>query len=393
MKEPLPSLLLSIAEGVIDLGWGHPSPRLHPIALLKQATDHVFSREEPTPLQYGAVQGFGPLLESLAGFLTSQPAYGFPVEPETLFLTAGASQGLDLCCTLFSNFGDTVYVEDPTYYLVERIFEDHHLNVVGVPTDGDGLRTDALEEMLKGNSFPTPKMLYTIPTYHNPTGTVLSEERRKELLRLADRYDFLVLADEVYQMLHYGPPPPRPLFGTDDSEAGLVISLGSFSKILSPGLRTGWIQANPRLIGRFLNAGLSVSGGGLNHFTSTLVHAAISLGLLEGNVAHLRETYGAREDAMDRSIREHLGEKVSYIRPGGGYYFWLNFNGELDVEALQPIAQQAGIDFRPGNAFSSSGRFPHTLRVCIALYESEQLDEGIGRLARAVESYDSGLRP
>ncbi|MCH9010922.1 MAG: PLP-dependent aminotransferase family protein [Chloroflexi bacterium] len=388
MKEPLPSLLISIAEGVIDLGWGHPSPGLHPVALLKQATDHVLGGEEPTPLQYGAVQGFGPLLESLAAFLTSQPAYGFPVEPETLFLTAGASQGLDLCCTLFANAGDTVYVEEPTYYLVERIFEDHHLNVVGVPTDGDGLRTDALEEMLQSNSLPGPRLLYTIPTYQNPTGSVLSQQRRHELLRLADSYGFLVLADEVYQMLHYGPPPPRPLFGLDGSEAGVVISLGSFSKILSPGLRTGWIQANPRLIGRFLNAGLSVSGGGLNHFTSTLVHAAISLGLLDSNVAHLRETYGGREDAMDRSIREHLGARVSYTRPGGGYYFWLNFNGELDTEALHPIAQEVGVDFRPGNAFSLSGRFPHALRVCFALYESDQLDEGIARLAKASALYD-----
>ena len=274
-------------------------------------------------------------------------------------------------------------MEEPTYYLVERIFEDHHLNVVGVPTDGDGLRTDALEEMLQSNSLPGPRLLYTIPAYQNPTGSVLSQQRRHELLRLADSYGFLVLADEVYQMLHYGPPPPRPLFGLDGSEAGVVISLGSFSKILSPGLRTGWIQANPRLIGRFLNAGLSVSGGGLNHFTSTLVHAAISLGLLDSNVAHLRETYGGREDAMDRSIREHLGTRVGYMRPGGGYYFWLNVDGELDTDALQPIAQEVGVDFRPGNDFSLSGGFPHALRVCFALYESDQLDEGIRRLAKA----------
>ena len=171
MTDLLPALLISVPEGVIDLGWGHPSPRLHPLAAMQQAAAHVFAHTRVAALQYGAEQGFGPLLESLAAFLSQQDAYGMPVEPETLFLTCGASQALDMACTLLTHAGDTVFVEEPTYYLVQRIFADHHLNVIGVPTDADGLCPDALDAMLTDPTLPRPTLLYTIPTFQNPSGS------------------------------------------------------------------------------------------------------------------------------------------------------------------------------------------------------------------------------
>ena len=144
----LPSLLISIADGVIDLGWGHPSEELHPLADVRRAAEFALGGESVAALQYGAVQGFGPLLESLSGFLSNQPAYGMDVPPEQLFLTSGASQGLDMACTLFTQAGDTVYVEEPTYHLAHGIFRDHRLNVEGVATDAQGMRMDALEDKL-----------------------------------------------------------------------------------------------------------------------------------------------------------------------------------------------------------------------------------------------------
>lgn len=248
LPDPLPALLISIPEGVLDLGWGHPSPRLHPTEALQIASERVLSRQSAMPLQYGAAQGFGPLLEGLAHFLSSQDAYGnLPVNPVSLFLTAGASQGIDLATTIFAGSGDTVFVEEPTYYLIGRIFLDHGLNVVGVPTDRDGLDVDALDLMLQDGH--RPRLLYVIPTYQNPTGATLTPQRRHRLIQLAQRYGFTILADEVYQLLHYGPPPPPPLATMDDTDHGCVISLGSFSKILAPGVGSRLAWDHPTLRG------------------------------------------------------------------------------------------------------------------------------------------------
>ena len=382
-ESSLPSLLISIPEGVIDLGWGHPSPRLHPVDTLRRAAEIALADGAPIPLQYGATQGYGPLLHSLAEFLTAQESYTAPVSPGELFLTAGASQAIDHATTLLTRTGDTVFVEEPTYYLIQSIFEDHGLNVVGVPTDNDGLRVDALEAMLKAPDTPRPSMLYIIPTYQNPSGSVLPSDRRRKLVELAQRHGFMVIADEVYNLLHYGEPPPPPIASFDDSDDGCVLSLGSFSKILAPGLRSGWIQARPPLIQRFANAGLTISGGGLNHFTSTLVHAVLEHGMLEDNIARLRRTYAERVVAMTVALQERLGDAVEFTAPGGGYFFWLTFTDGTNTDELLPAAQEHGVNYRPGTAFSASGAFTSAVRLAFALYEPDMLVEGIRRLAAA----------
>ena len=379
----LPSLLISIPEGVIDLGWGHPSPRLHPIDVLRRAAEIALADGAPVPLQYGATQGYGPLLHSLAEFLSAQASYPSGVLPNELFITAGASQAIDHATTLFTQTGDTVFVEEPTYYLIQSIFEDHGLNVLGVPTDADGLRTDALETMLESADTPRPKMIYIIPTYQNPGGSVLPADRRRKLVELAQQYRFIVVADEVYHLLHYGEPPPPPIASFDGSDEGCVISLGSFSKILAPGLRTGWIHARPPLIQRFATAGLTISGGGLNHFTSTLVHTILEHGMLQDNIARLRCTYAERVSAMSAALREHLGDAVEFTAPGGGYFFWLTFNDGTNTDRLLPMAQERGVNYRPGTAFSASGAFTNAIRLAFALYEPDMLEEGVRRLAAA----------
>lgn len=388
MTKQLPSLLISIPEGVIDLGWGHPSPRLHPTEAIQAAANHALANGSVTALQYGATQGYGPLLGSLAAFLSGEAAYGMQVEPEDLFISSGASQALDLATTLFASTGDTVFVEEPSYYLIESIFRDHGLNVVGVPTDEDGLRIDALEAMLADEAVPSPALLYIIPTYQNPSGAVLTAERREKLVGLAAEHGFTVLADEVYQLLHYGPPPPSPLVAYDTSEKGCVLSIGSFSKILGPGLRLGWVQAKPSLIDRFSGAGMVISGGGVSHFTSVIAHATLELGLLQENILKLRQTYAGRVEAIGGSLQKHLGDAVDYAAPGGGYFAWLRLNGGVDTDKLLPVAQEAGVSYRPGTAFSAHGGFTDRLRLAFALYEADQLDEGVKRLATALEKYE-----
>ncbi|MDH3598844.1 MAG: PLP-dependent aminotransferase family protein [Candidatus Tectomicrobia bacterium] len=387
MTHPLPDLLISIPDGVLDLSWGHPSPRLHAVDALQEATAHALAKTGVATLQYGAEQGFGQLLESLADFLSRQDAYAMHVHPATLFLTCGASQAIDLICTLFAREGDTVFVEEPTYYLVSRIFTDHHLQVVGVPTDAEGLRVDALDAMLSDATVPKPALLYTIPTFQNPSGTVLSLERRQALVELAQRHGFLLLSDDVYQLLHYGPPPPPPLVAFDTTAPGCVISLGSFSKILAPGLRLGWVQANPAIIQRFIAAGMTASGGGLNHFVSTLVHAVLERDLLTSNIATLRAAYSERVQALAAALQTRLPHEISFAIPGGGYFFWLNCQPAINTETLLPLAQKAGVSYRPGPGFSPSKEFTQSLRVSFALYEVDALEQAVERLAQALAAY------
>ena len=383
----LPSLLISIADGVIDLGWGHPSEALHPLADVRRAAEFVLGGESVAALQYGAVQGFGPLLESLAAFLTSQPAYGMTVRPENLFLTSGASQGLDMASTLFTLAGDTIYVEEPTYHLAHGIFRDHRLTVVGVATDSHGMRMDALEQQLTRTGSVKPAALYIIPTYQNPTGRVLPEERRRRLVELAEEHDFIVFADEVYHLLHAASLPPPPLVAYDGTPDGRVVSFGSFSKILSPGLRAGWVQANPGLARRFTDSGFAFSGGGISHFASNIAHATIALGLLEKNIARLRATYAERIRAVDAALRELLAGRCDYVTPTGGYFFWLDLGDGVDTEALLPHAQRAGVSYLPGSLFSVDGEPSSCLRISFALYDSDGLREGVRRLAQALDAY------
>ncbi len=385
MTSALPSLLISIPEGVLDLGWGHPSPDLHPTEALRIASERVLSQQSAVPLQYGAVQGFGPLLEALADFLSSQDAYGNqPVDPGSLFLTAGASQGIDLATTICAQSGDTVFVEEPTYYLIGRIFLDHGLNVVGIPTDANGLDTEALEAMLRDGH--RPRLLYVIPAYQNPTGATLSPDRRRKLVQLAQEYGFTILADEVYQLLHYGPPPPPPLATMDDTEEGSVVSLGSFSKILAPGLRLGWVHASPDIVQRFVDSGVAASGGGLSHFAAAMAQATLEMGLLQKNVAELRRVYATRRDAVSRLLTTDLAGHVDFNQPDGGYFFWLTLLDGKDADGLLPTAQEAGVSYRPGTAFSSVGGFRDSLRVSFSLYEVGDLAEALSRLGQVIRS-------
>ncbi|HTP02842.1 MAG TPA: PLP-dependent aminotransferase family protein [Anaerolineales bacterium] len=365
---------IPIAEGFIDLGRGDPQLALLPLDLLRRAAEARLSQPDNSFLQYGPEQGDGYLRWALARFLardnTAEP------DPERLFITAGISNALDLLCTLLTCAGDTILVEEPSYFLALSIFADHGLRVVPLPTDGSGLVIEALEEAL---TTCDPKFLYIIPTFQNPSGHTLPEARRRRLAALSQEYGFLVLADEVYQYLNYGAEPPRA-FGT---YAGFenVVSLGSFSKILAPGLRLGWIQASPTLIRRLANCGLLTSGGGLNPFTSAIVRGLIEDGSLEHNIERLKQVYSARVLRMEDALRRYLPEG-KFQRPDGGYFFWVRLPG-CDTETLRRAVRALHADFRPGGLFSSASGLRDCVRLSISFYDGDEIDRGIKRLGEA----------
>ena len=378
MAIPFSTIQNQVSPDVIDLGLGDPSLSLLPLDLIREAAEARLSQNDNSFLQYGAEQGDGYFRLALAGFLSK--GYGFDVKSESLFVTNGISKALDLICTLFTKSEDTIFVEEPTYFLALRIFADHHLNVISIDTDENGLVIESLEEKLA--EFH-PKLLYLIPTFHNPTGTTMQRERRERLVQLAKEHDFMIVADEVYHLLSYTQIPPKSFAAYIDADTENVISLGSFSKILAPGLRLGWLQAHPEKIKRFNTCGLLDSSGGLNPFTSAIVHGVIESGGLENNINKLINIYRSRLRVMKSALHEHL-PNVEYSVPHGGYFFWLRLPENTDAKELRKNAQFFKVDFRPGTLFSSRDELKNYIRLCYVHYEEDKIEEGMLRLKQCL---------
>ena len=371
---------LNIPEGMIDLGVGIPDPALLPLSALKQASGHRLNHDDPSILQYGKEQGNGYFRRSLSRFLSA--GYQSFVDPENLFITSGATSGIDLFCACFTKPGDTVIVEEPTYFLALRLFANRRLNVVGLPTDMNGMNIDALEKRV---SESPPAFVYIVPTFHNPSGTTLTAERRKRLHQLSHKYNFYVLADEVYHLLSYSvvPPPPMGNF----SMRSKIISVGSFSKILAPGLRLGWIQADPDIIKQLTHMALLQSGGGMNPFTSAIVQSMIELNLLQKHLDRLIPVYKHRAANLAKAVDQYLPESISFEAPRGGFFLWVRLPEGLEAKKLRRASVPHQVNFQPGVNFSASGELRNFIRLCFVYYNSDKLREGVRRLGNVMLQY------
>ena len=372
---------LNLPPGMIDFGAGQPSPALLPLALLRKAAANRLDGNDAPFLAYGTNQGDGYFRAALADFLSAH--YHAPVDAGQLFVTAGASMGLDLLCTLFARPGDTIFVEEPSYFLALRIFADHNLKIISLPLDAGGLNIEALEEKLIRHR---PVFLYTIPTFHNPSSVTLGTDRREKLVDLSRKHDFLIIADEVYHLLNYAseiPPPPLANFIGSDT----VLSLGSFSKILAPGLRLGWLQAGPPLINRIIGSGLLDSGGGLNPFTSALVRSALELGLQQTQLTTLKTTYTERKVTLSNALKEYLPDTVRFVEPDGGFFIWLVFPEGVDTEQMRVEARRNNVNYLPGVKFSSRNGLKYCARLSFSYFDVPELEEGARRLADVFKSY------
>jgi len=378
MNKPFSVVQIQTPPDVIDLGRGDPSLALLPLDLIRESAQMRLSQDDNSFLQYGTEQGDGFFRLALGGFLTQH--YGFDVPPEHLFITNGISKGLDLLCTLFTQAGDTIFVEEPSYFLALKIFADHRLQVIPIETDENGLIIESLQEKLDKYK---PKLLYTIPTHQNPSGRTLTQERRTRLIELSQQFDFLILADEVYQLLSYNAKPPASFGAYSENEN--VISLGSFSKILAPGLRLGWIQAHPNIIQRLVACGLLDSGGGLNPFTSAIVRGVLESGNLEQHINKLIQIYRARLHFMDLSLQKHLPE-TKYSVPQGGYFFWVRLPEMMDASELRTKAKDFKVDIRQGTLFSGKHQLKNYMRLCFVYYEEYKIEEGILRLKQSLQN-------
>lgn len=371
-----------VPDGVIDLGIGQPNNAILPLEHVRRAAASQFA-DSPEFLQYGAEWGDGHHRVALADYLTQ--AYGMAIAPQQLFSTNGNSQALDMLCTVLTEPGDVVIVEEPTYFLAFQMFRDHGLEIRTVPIDGDGLVVEALTDEVAAirASGKRVAFAYTIPSFQNPTGLTMSTRRRADLVAAAAADDVLIVADEVYHLLRFAPgpmPPPMSAYVDD----GPVLSLGTFSKILAPGMRLGWIHGSVERLTVLADSGLIRSGGGLNPVTSTLATAMMRNGSLQEYVEWLRATFARRSATMVAALRGHMPAWVDFDAPSGGYFVWLRLPQATDGATLRSLGRQHGVDVRHGAQFSPTGRLGNHLRLSYAFYDDDYIVEGVSRLGRAL---------
>ena len=372
---------LDTAPWPIRLNKGHPTPRLLPVDEIRAAIGGLPDETAVAMLKY-PLGGGGDLAfrAALARFLGRR--YGFPVAVEELVATSGISLSLAMVCQLFAATGELVVCSDPTYFLARDIFASARLKVHGIAIDRHGLRVDLLEAQLRAGLRPT--LLYCIPSFHNPTGVNLAPARAERLVELAESHDFLVVADEPYTLLHFDAAPP-PCMMSFDRGRGRVLSLGTFTKILAPGLRAGWVHGAPALIERFLGHGALVSGGALSPVAYAAIHRLLDNGFLDRNVDRLRAVYGERAQVLTRALREEIAD-TRFYEPRGGYFFWLRLGDRYDGSRLAEAARARGVEITPGSRCAIDRDLGQYVRLCFALYESDQLRRGVTRLAEAVRA-------
>ena len=360
-------------EDPIYFGDGAPDKNLIPVDRLRDASRQVWAEDAPGCLGYGDQQGYEPLRQLIAERMMP---LGVSADPANLLVTSGSSQAIDLACRVFLDPGDVVILEDPTFLGATEIFRSYGARLVPVPTDDEGMRVDVLENVLA--SEPDAKVIYTIPTFHNPTGTTMPLERRQRLVDLARQHNVAVLEDDPYVELRYGGDSVAPLVSLDPQ----VIYLGTFSKTIAPGIRTGWTVAPPE-VHRLLLANREVADISNDRVTMRTVFEAAN-GFLTEHVQGTLGTYRSRRDAMLEALDRFMPEGVTWSRPDGGFFVWIELPRSIDTTELATAAADNGVIYFPGKWFFPNEDQHHTLRLSFSTVPEDRITEGVRRLAETI---------
>ncbi len=376
--DPLANVQAAGPPGSISFVYGLPDPETFPLGDLNSAFKFVLEEKGELGLQYGPNQGYGPLIDYLREKIKREE--GQALERPQIMLSGGASQALDHCCTLFAKSGDSIIIEAPSYHESLLLFRNHGLTVHAIPVDEEGMNTEMLKlrlEELRTQGIK-PSFIYTIPTYQNPSGITLSEKRRKELLKIARIEDILIIEDDVYCDLAYEETKLPTLFSLDEGKR--VIRFGSFSKIIAPGLRLGWILGPENIIKQLIRSGLRSMGGGSNPLSAIAMAAYCQKGLLEPHIASLKKVYKERRDVLLDSLESSMPAGVSWTKPAGGFFVWITLPQGLKSEDVKKAAKNKKIYFLAGDPFFTEKPNAQHLRLSFSYVPPDKIREGIHKL-------------
>jgi len=368
---------------VISFAGGMPDSALFPTDAFRRVLNAVIREDGESLLQYYPAGGYPPLRRYLSGYLLR---FGLETRPEEILIVNGSQQGFDLIARTLIDPGDTVAIEQPTYPRAMQVFRSFGAQLAAVPWDGAGLRADAVERVLERQS---PKLLYCQPSSHNPTGLTMNPESARRLLQVAARHHLPIVEDGFDGSLQYGPRPVAPLKARDRD--GLVIYIGTFSKILFPGLRLGWLVAPPALTER-LQAAKQLADLHTSALIQAAVHRFCERRLLDRHVARAATEYGRRRSLLLNALRRRMPPEVTWTEPQGGFSLLLTLPVAMEAAALLPRAVERGVAFTPGDVFfGDGGGGGRTLRLSFSAVAGGRIDEGVRRLAETIK--DERRRP
>jgi 2-aminoadipate transaminase len=365
---------------IISFGGGLPAPDTFPVEELEEITCQLLREKGAVALQYGPTEGEIALREEIAKWMTREKA---TVKPENVLVTSGSQQGLDIIAKIFLDPNDSIIVELPSYMGGLQAFSAYRAKMLGVPQDNDGMRMDLLEKALaklarKGRK---PKFIYVVPDFQNPSGVTMTLERRKYLLELARKYEVPVIEDSPYRDLRFVGDSVPMIFSLD--KENYVIALGTFSKLLCPGLRLAWITAPVEWIEPMVVAKQSMDLSS-PIFTQLMVAEYLKRGLLPKQVEKIRRLYARRRDLMINALRRYMPKGVEWTEPEGGLFLWVKLPKRMDTTELFPKAVENKVAYVMGSAFHCNGKGQNTMRLNFSYPSEEQIEEGIKRLAKMV---------
>jgi len=374
--------------GIISFAGGFPDPALFDAVGIAQSSAAVLSNNPGPMLQYGATEGYQPLREGLSSFMAGK---GSTVAAEGLIVTTGSQQALDLIGKTMISPGDKVIVEAPTFLATIQCFRLYGAHIIGAPIDADGVDVDKLEALMLEHK---PKLVYLIPTFGNPSGATLCLARRKRILEIAARTQTLVVEDDPYGELYFDTAPPPSLLALSDSVPGSrawLAHCGSFSKILSPGLRVGWLIAPPELLAKATMC-KQFSDAHTSNLTQAICAHYLTLNRLQDSLAVVRQTYAERARVMAECLTHELGDAIEFNQPQGGMFFWARLTGANGKPAnaadFAKRAIEQGVAFVPGVSFYAHDADKSSLRLSFATADVSKIRDGIARLGQALSFHD-----
>ncbi len=370
--------------GIISFAGGFPDPAMFDVEGIQEASGKALAEDPGAALQYGATEGFGPLRDQLASFMGTKDV---TVTANELIVTTGSQQALDLLGKTMISPGDKVIVEGPTFLATIQCFRLYGAELISAPCDGHGVKTDELEKLIAEHK---PKFVYLIPTFGNPSGALLSLERRKKVLEIAVKYNTLIVEDDPYGDLYFNEPPPPSLLALSSGVPGsrdLIAYCGSLSKVLSPGLRVGWMAAQPELLAKATMC-KQFSDAHTSTFAQATAAQYLKAGRMPATLANVRKTYAERAKAMGEALTRELGEAVEFTQPQGGLFFWARLTGKggklKDAGEFAKRAIEQGVAFVPGAPFYAAHPDVATFRLSFATAGVDKILEGVGRLGKAL---------